>query len=117
VVKIGEFLLARVDDDAFLAAHMLRRRGGVEHRAADIACLGAWDPEHVLASCAARRELVLHHRAGDPTLGTSPCDCGHPDSSRPPCHTLRALALEWRGHPDYQAEWRAHPVPRQAQSA
>ena len=120
MVKIGEFLLARIDEDAFLAGHMLRRRAAAQQgadRAAGFTCLGTWDPERVLAACVIRRELVVHHRLTDPALGPGRCDCGRPDATRPPCHTMRALALEWAGHPDYQAEWRAHPVPRQARSA
>jgi hypothetical protein len=115
VVTIGEFILARVDDDAFLAQRIARGRVREERRADDETTLATWDPWRVLASCTVRRDLVLNHRVGAPTL--HPCGCGRPDSVGPPCHTMRALALEWSAHPDYQAAWRAHPVPRQARSA
>lgn len=115
MVTIGEFILARAADDAFLAERMVRQGAVRDHD--DIACLGTWDPRRVLASCIRRRELVLSHRTGGPGHGSQPCDCGRPGSVCPPCHTMRALALEWSGHPDYQPEWRAHPVPRQARSA
>jgi hypothetical protein len=117
VTTIGEFILARVDDDEFLAERMVRARVGAEHHTGDVTGLGTWDPRRVLASCAARRQLVLTHRVGGSTRALTACGCGRPGASCPPCQTLRALALEWSGHPDYQAEWRGHPIPRQARTA
>lgn len=116
-MRIGEFIVARVEADAFLAERMVRRLGGAELTADDIRGLGAWDPRRMLVSCTTRRQLVLSHRTGHPALGSVPCDCCQPDATCPPCYTMRALALEWSSHPDYQPEWRAHPVPRQARSA
>jgi hypothetical protein len=113
-VTIGDFIRARVDDDELLAEHML---GRYADQPGDLADLGTWHPRRVLALCAARRHLVLDHRAGTAVTGWSACTCGREGSPRPPCSTLRALALEWRSHPDYRAEWRAHPVPGQARSA
>lgn len=116
MVTIGQFILARVEEDEFLARHMVagsvdtRRRGAV-------ACLGSWDPRRVLTSCVARRRLVLDHRVSGAGRTPAPCACGHPETDGPPCSTLRALALEWADHPDFPAEWRPHPVPRQPQSA
>ena len=117
MATIGAFILARVDDDAFLADHMVRRgTSTAPPDEAGLALLRAWDPWRVLAACAVRRTLVLNHRVGgeDPT---ATCPCGRPDAVEAPCYTLRALALEWADHGDYQAAWRAHPVPRQARSA
>jgi hypothetical protein len=110
VVTIGDFILARVDEDAFLAGLM------VEHctPGAGPACAtgsGPWSPRRVLALCTARRRLVESHRIS--RRDETRCPCGRPGSAYPPCHTLRAVALEWADHPDYRPEWRAHPVPLQ----
>jgi hypothetical protein len=110
MVTIGEFILARVSDDEFLAGHMVRSRVG--EVATSVASLGSWDPRRVLAQCAVRRALVDRHQVG--VRDAAPCPCGRAGTACPPCHTLRALALEWADHPDYQPEWRAHPVPLQA---
>jgi hypothetical protein len=114
VVTIGEFILTRVAEDEFLAGHMI---GSAVETALDLGsddvdrpC--SWHPRRVLARCAVRRRLVESHRVG--RRDATPCTCGCPGSACAPCHTLRALALEWADHPDYQAEWRAHPVPVQA---
>jgi Family of unknown function (DUF6221) len=120
MVAIGEFILARVDDDAFLAEHMLTRRGqviSVTQSSSDVAAVDVRDPGRMISSSDARRRIVLDHRVGGAGRGWTPCACGRPGSACPPCHTLRALAMEWADHPDYRAEWRPHAVPRQARSA
>ena len=117
MVSIGAFILARVDDDAFLAEHMVRRdTSSAPPDEANLAQLRTWDPWRVLAACAVRRSLVLSHRIAGADR-TAMCACGAPDSLAAPCYTLRALALEWADHDDYEPAWRAHPVPRQARSA
>jgi hypothetical protein len=115
VVTIGAFILARVDEDAFLAGLMVERcaprRGPGEGPAAWVGS-GSWSPQRVLALCTARRLLVESHRVSG--RDATPCPCASAGSAYPPCHTLRAVALEWADHPDYRPEWRAHPVPLQA---
>jgi len=115
VVTIGEFILARVADDEFLARHIATRRAprcGIAG-AAEVARIDTWDPARVLAQCSVRRKLVVEHRVAGLVPGSARCGCGGPGPACPPCLTMRALALEWADHPDYEATWRPHPVPRQ----
>jgi hypothetical protein len=70
------------------------------------------DPARVLAECEAKRRIVGIHHPGkyrpdecqvcfDPTTAA-----GDYDFEYLPCSTLRALALPYTDHPDYQDEWR-----------
>lgn len=89
------------------------------------------DPARVFAECKAKRAIVhLHRQLGDtvpngwldgrhaylsyPEVAWTCDQCGpgdewveHPERDyRYPCDTLRALAVVYAGHPDYQDEWR-----------
>ncbi|TKJ25233.1 DUF6221 family protein [Blastococcus sp. CCUG 61487] len=64
----------------------------------------AWDPARVLAECDAKRLIVdqfRHHEAGVLIVR------GDPINYRSALlFALRALALPYADHPDYQEEWR-----------
>jgi hypothetical protein len=68
--------------------------------------IARWDPARVLAECEAKRRIVeLHsdhlHRQGD----CETCDGGGRYLVGD-CPTIRALALPYADHPDYQEGWR-----------
>jgi len=60
------------------------------------------DPARVLAECAARRAIVaLHARYSERYEGCSSCGSVAEYGVDYPCDTLRALALPYADHPDY----------------
>ena len=118
--ELVDFLLARIAEDERTARAAVRTTGAGDvagwywSSAGECVCLdetavvvvggwessrpaGAhivrWDPERVLAECAARRRVV--ERCSDRASGTADPD------------TLRLLALPYADHPDHRAEW--HP--------
>jgi hypothetical protein len=65
--------------------------------------------KRLMVECDAKRRIVEAHRweeidyeDGSPLCSTDCEDCWQ----RPPCHTLRLLALPYADHPDYREEWR-----------
>jgi hypothetical protein len=112
-MTLTEFLLARIADDEAVA----RRIQAVGP------CEPAYDPAHVLAECEAKRQIVEMHdpQEGREDMPAVCSTCGgfvrRPDYLRGstdsgyvipwPCPTLRALALPYADHPDYQEAWRA----------
>jgi hypothetical protein len=85
---------------------------------------GAWasrhivrhDPARVLAECEAKRQIVAMHPITDRIVGYGPrthdfgCEVCHDwdgvTSGLGFCDTLRALALPYADHPDYDESWR-----------
>lgn len=57
------------------------------------------DPARVLAEVDAKRELVDEHHPVDP------CDAHDAALASMECPTLRALALPYADHPDYDESW------------
>jgi hypothetical protein len=80
--------------------------GGGEH-------IARWDPARVLAECESKRRIVAEHERGQ-YLSSYYCECccttseatGEPHGEWP-CLTLRALALPYASHPDYDPTWAA----------
>lgn len=79
--------------------------------------LARHDPARVLAECEAKRRIVELH-SGDEPLRAHDCPGrswlddeavayigGERVTYVHPCPTLRALAVAYRDHPDYQQEW------------
>ncbi|WP_371634467.1 DUF6221 family protein (plasmid) [Streptomyces sp. NBC_01259] len=79
------------------------------------------NPTRVLADAAAKRRIVVLHRAvrtttlvhqdgslADPVEVCHACDANTTDADWPemPCPTLSALAEPYASHPDYQEGWR-----------
>lgn len=71
-----------------------------------------FDPTRVLADIEAKRRVVELHapresKSEDGTMVCSSCGdqgcCGHGET--PPCNTLRTLALSYRDHPEWSADW------------
>lgn len=60
------------------------------------------DPARVLAECEAKRRIAEMHREGIDADCVLDCD----DHMYGPCNTLRALALPFAEHPDYDEAWR-----------
>ena len=70
------------------------------------------DPAYVLADIAAKRQLLgyhdgRHHRSPEPEdTDWLVYEAGEPVRRVYPCAHLRALALPFADHPDYDASWR-----------
>ena len=121
---LAEFLLARIAEDEAVARDAGERRGlpyesplyvvddNYRHDQVGIY------PERVLAECEAKRRIVGIHEL-DPievySWGTTGGGCGLCDHScetggntwgHDPCETLKALALPYADHPDYDEAWR-----------
>lgn len=116
VVRLAEFLLARIDGDeqagrARPSYDEGRHEGGA-----------AWEldpspeyltiyisPGRVLAECDAKRRIIEWHKIG---ANDEDGSChrwygdGNDTESDMTCQTLRALALPYADHPDYREEWR-----------
>lgn len=84
------------------------------------ACLDGWPGRgRALAEVEAKRQIVELHRAGVTSVGTLPsgpyssqrCTTCEPQRDVPgswwPCATIRAVALAYRDHPDYDPAWEA----------
>jgi len=74
---------------------------------ADAEHIARWHPARVLAEGDTKRRIIeQHHRSG---VTCPRCSLGTEDGQvvfeRDPCETLRALALPYADHPDYQPEW------------
>jgi hypothetical protein len=109
VNELADFLLARIDEEsslAYSADQDAQTLGPItddlsaepgDHR---ILHMFRWSPARVLADCEAKRRIVEDylaqlnsHRSGW-------------DARTPRDLPLRALALPYSDHPDYQDEWR-----------
>lgn len=128
---ITDFILERVSEEEALAHAALDDLG--PDYGWDAAAVGEhfdrWNPWRVEAACIGRRLIVKAHRNAGPAVsqrrGKGPdlyaatcATCGQSDEyPNPwPCYTLRVLALEWAGHPDYRPEWRPVSLARQRTS-
>ncbi|HZC73151.1 MAG TPA: DUF6221 family protein [Jatrophihabitans sp.] len=94
---LREFLLARIIEDESWA------RGPGYGDALT-------DPARLLYECTAKRMIVAVHSIGPAAPSTGDTaqpreHCAH-DGTVYPCLTLRALALPYANHPDFQGEWR-----------
>lgn len=89
-----------------------RLDGGVEQGAARVH-IARWDPDRVLAECAAKREIALS--AGDllraydraPVTGDEARDEAMLSAANIYEETLRQLAAPYADHPHYRSEWSA----------
>jgi cytochrome c5 len=125
-VTLVEFLLARIAEEVNSVD-----RGEDEAAARLVTSSGrsATARARVLAECEAKRRIVAIHKQvkfTDVSLGIvdedvcqvchwvldSPSEEDHDDWTYPnvqqdyPCATLKALALPYADHPDYQEDWR-----------
>ena len=101
-VNLTEFLLARIGEDEETARTMAQIFGGVDRHS------GLGSPARVLAECESKRRIVEHHtpdRGGEEFPLCAICTEVGPEAQGWPCLTLRALALPYASHPDYQQEW------------
>lgn len=111
---IGSLDYEQLDDhDGSIVRHLLEREAD-----ANGAHIARHDPARVLAECEAKRRIVaLHERlsgehATHPDFpdGSAACvACGWSDGwyAEPwPCETLKALAVPYADHPDYDESWR-----------
>lgn len=120
ISNIGDFLLARVDEDEAAARSAQPGPWTVDlydvgnaagDRVADLRKEGVtggygglldsdavhvvrWNPERVLAECRAKRRLIVEH-FGPPVEGPA----------GPYGQTLRLLALPYKDHPDCDPAW------------
>jgi hypothetical protein len=110
-LTLTDFLLARIAED--------EREARMDDGSP--APIGMWDPERVLAECEAKRRIVEEHGDGGESQGyladedwrygymPHACEtCGSfGEYGTPwPCRTLRALALPFADHPEYDESWR-----------
>lgn len=113
-MELTEFLLARIAED-----EARFRTSGGEGTSGDMnADYIETLHERLLAECEAKRRILAEHpRDGSMLLvgyeecGTCadgvPLDVdGQPVRKDWPCPTIKALALPYADHPDYQDEWR-----------
>lgn len=90
------------DADGFMA---FPRKAHAHHAA-------YWSPTRVLAECAKNRRILSEHMPERPDLQEyepQACRiCYYDDAATElhPCPTLRALALPYAGHPDFDPAWR-----------
>lgn len=104
---LSEFLLARIaEDEGFARAVHANRCDTPAETTLDTmgrplspTCGCDWHITRVLAECEAKRLIVYFHPMDEnhECLG---CDCVDP------CPTLRAIALPYADHTDYDEEWR-----------
>lgn len=135
-MTLAEFLLARIAEDEavaraatlgpwatspskYVAGHYVHgdRSNGeqvahaTETTKANASHIARHDPARVFAECEAKRRIVALHRPEryadvDEHFCTT-CRAGAFERTVDwPCPTLRALALPYADHPDYQEEWR-----------
>ena len=113
-MTLAEFLLARIAEDEAVAksVHEVEPKSAAAVFTSLAAPTGTVEmsPARVLAECEAKRRIVeLHSNAGaDWNLAyCATCeDRFRHDAAAWPCPTLRALALPFADHPDFQEDWR-----------
>lgn len=121
-MTITEFLLARIAEDEAVAREALAEPwaagswtpevydDGIRNRAV------AFAPERVLAECETKRRIIELHDHVEQTYTDTPgvefgCTICHigahgEDFNGGWCDTVRALALPYADHPDYDEAWR-----------
>lgn len=113
-MTLVEFLLAQYAEDEDEARHALPHSGGLAFANDDYGRL-LIDPTRVLRECEAKRLTVELHQPHDPREdileGCKVC-CSGRDGYRDeweidpwPCPTIRALALPFADHPDFDEAW------------
>jgi hypothetical protein len=108
-MTLTEFLLARIDEDKFVAAHEeVRKRLPFAYPLPPI----RWEPARVLADCAAKRAILAEHEPYDTEDGgvgivCSSCAGGGGFNTDWPCRTVLVVAAVYADHPDYQPEWKS----------
>jgi len=117
---LDQFLLARIAEDKRIAADAAAASGQADwdtdgsrpaHAAEHVA---RHDPTRVLASCSAKRRLVLACRDSRPDLsflgarphGMADFPLTPTDQHQLAALTLALLALPYADHHDYRPEWR-----------
>ena len=125
-MTITEFLLARIAEDKTVAA--TAAEPGVDYDVSSMSYDERWSPDRVEAECEAKRAIIADHecivggieiRLTEPDLpdwenftpgwySRDVCGrCYPPEGEgRWPCATIRALAVVYDEHPDYDPEWR-----------
>lgn len=98
-MTLTEFLLDRIADDEAVARRGSRHNAREVYANDNYGCLLV-DPARVLAECEAKRRIVqLHGNDWNPRGKCQACD------EVGPCDTLRALALPYADHGDFQEVW------------
>jgi hypothetical protein len=98
-MSLTEFLLARIAEDEAHAGLVLDRTG-------------PWDappisPERTMAECEAKRRIIeLADQVENMEASLMQEFGGTPDDDDPSVMMLRALALPYADHPDYDEGWR-----------
>lgn len=91
---LATFLLARIAEDEDTARSFLGDQR-----------TWVWSGERVLAECAAKRRIFAEHKPSKPPHSGQHCITCDDGSHSWPCHTLKALALSYAHHHDYQSNW------------
>lgn len=115
-MTLTEFLLARIAEDEAAASECARatEREPVSLRATDgqatSSALSAmehivrWDTRRVMAECEAKRRIVETHNEAESWYADNPhAAAGELDGL---VTALKALALPYADHPDYDEKWR-----------
>jgi hypothetical protein len=116
-MTLADFLLARIAEDEGTAQAALeyldmvapdRHDYGIAVAHPGVSHEMRWTPEHVLAECEAKRQIVEAYTIEDFHYGNSPWDgCGDDCEWKALEWALKLLALPYASHPDYREEWRA----------
>jgi len=119
-MNLTEFLTARIEDDAAIARAFVEFRSRVDcftPEATDF--VERFDPARVLTECDTKRRIVALHQhlpqwptktiSGDTEFGCDICSRVDDDPGWTHtggwCETLRAVALPYRDHPDFDSAW------------
>ena len=107
-LTLTSFLLARIAADERHA----RKLAETDTRPVLSLALTVNHPQRILLECEAKRRIVGLHDTSYSWMdaATSPardvCSLCNTDGGTYPCTTLRALALPYADHPDYDPDWR-----------
>lgn len=131
-MTLTEFLLARINEDETLAQDAICPCGGpactielgwyhqdeLTERMTDddepgrtVPHILHWSPNRVMAECDVKRRIVDIHQGAGGYSNLTAASClmcgwvGEYDEDWP-CETIKALALPYADHPDYQQEWK-----------
>lgn len=115
-MKLTEFLLARIAEDE----HHARKLAESDRRPILALAITLDHPRRILSECESRRRIVELHEVSVEWTWVTPFDgpayreasvscevCGWAaEGESSGCDTLRALALPYADHPDFDESWR-----------
>jgi hypothetical protein len=109
-VTLTEFLLARIAEDEKAARARFITRRMIGGKMVDVPILArpgvwAWSPARVLDECGAKRRIVEAARHAEEAGESATYTAGEDSRWMAYEEVLRALALPYAAHPDYDPTW------------